>query len=99
MKFLILASLAGSLTGFRKPLIQALVSQGLEVHAVAPELLTDKKVVAELSAIGVTWTNYVAHVRGHDHQATADPSSQSHRCDRAPRAARMHRHHYWFSVH
>lgn len=54
MKFLILASLAGSLTGFRKPLIQALVSQGLEVHAVAPELLTDKKVVAELSAIGVT---------------------------------------------
>lgn len=54
MKFLILASLAGSLTGFRKPLIQALVSQGLEVHAAAPELLGNKKVVSELSVMGVT---------------------------------------------
>lgn len=54
MKFLILASLAGSLTGFRKPLIQALISQGLEIHAAAPELLTNKKVVAELSAMDVT---------------------------------------------
>ncbi len=45
--------MAGSLTGFRKPLIQALVSQGLEVHAAAPELLGNKKVFAELSAIGV----------------------------------------------
>ncbi|NRD69959.1 glycosyltransferase family 4 protein [Psychrobacter okhotskensis] len=54
MKFLILASLAGSLTGFRKPLIQALVSQGLEVHATAPELLDNKKIISELSAMGVT---------------------------------------------
>src|SRR5690554_2690359 len=54
---------------------------------------------AEPAEYEADWTNYVAHVRGHDHQATADPSSQSHRCDRAPRAARMHRHHYWFSVH
>jgi len=54
VRFLILASLAGSLTGFRKPLIQALVDNGLEVHAVAPELLANSKVVNELSAMGVT---------------------------------------------
>lgn len=54
MKFLILASLSGSLTGFRKPLIQALVDNGLEVHAAAPELLANSKVVNELSAMGVT---------------------------------------------
>lgn len=54
MKFLILASLSGSLTGFRKPLIQALLDHGLEVHAAAPELLVNTKVVNELSAMGVT---------------------------------------------
>jgi len=37
MKFFILTSLSGSLTGFRKPLIQALVDNGLEVHAAAPD--------------------------------------------------------------
>lgn len=54
MRFLILASLSGSLTGFRKPLIQALVDNGLEVHAAAPELLANSKAVNELSAMGVT---------------------------------------------
>ena len=54
MRFLILASLSGSLTGFRKPLIQALIDNGLEVHAAAPELLANSKVVNELSAMGVT---------------------------------------------
>lgn len=54
MRFLILASLSGSLTGFRKPLIQALVDNGLEVHVAAPELLANGKVVNELSAMGVT---------------------------------------------
>lgn len=54
MKFLILAGIAGSLTGFRKPLIQALVSQGLEVHVAAPELFDDKASIIELSLIGVT---------------------------------------------
>lgn len=54
MRFLILASLSGSLTGFRKPLIQALLDNGLEVHAAAPELLANSKVVNELSAMGVT---------------------------------------------
>jgi len=54
VRFLILASLSGSLTGFRKPLIQALVDNSLEVHAAAPELLANSKVVNELSAMGVT---------------------------------------------
>ncbi|MDM1717157.1 glycosyltransferase family 4 protein [Thiopseudomonas alkaliphila] len=54
MRFLILASLSGSLTGFRKPLIQALIDNGLEVHAAAPELIANSKVVNELSAMGVT---------------------------------------------
>lgn len=54
MRFLVLASLSGSLTGFRKPLIKALVDNGLEVHAAAPELLANSKVVNELSAMGVT---------------------------------------------
>lgn len=54
MKFLILASLADSLTGFRKPLIQALVSQSMEVHAAAPELISNTKVLNELSVMGVT---------------------------------------------
>ncbi len=54
MRFLIIASLSGSLTGFRKPLIQALVDNGLEVHAAAPELLANSKVVNELSVMGVT---------------------------------------------
>src|SRR5690554_5918072 len=52
--FLIIAGLAGSLTGFRKPLIKALVDNGLEVHAAAPGLLANSKVVNELSAMGVT---------------------------------------------
>ena len=52
MKFLILASLAASLTGFRKPLIQELISQGLEVHVAAPELLSNTKVLTELSDMG-----------------------------------------------
>lgn len=54
MKFLILASLSGSLTGFRKSLIQALLDHGIEVHAAAPELLANTKVLNELSAMGVT---------------------------------------------
>ncbi|MGP5415880.1 glycosyltransferase family 4 protein [Psychrobacter faecalis] len=54
MKFLILASFASSLTGFRKPLIQALISQGFDVYAVAPELLSNTKVLSELSAMGAT---------------------------------------------
>ena len=52
MKFLILASFADSLIGFRKPLIQELISQGLEVHAAAPELLSNTKVLTELSDMG-----------------------------------------------
>jgi len=52
MKFLILASLADSLTGFRKPLIQEIISQGLELHVAAPDLLSNTEVLTELSAMG-----------------------------------------------
>jgi glycosyltransferase involved in cell wall biosynthesis len=54
MKLLILASLADSLIGFRKPLIQTLIFQGLEVHAAAPDLLSNITVLSELSTMGVT---------------------------------------------
>lgn len=56
MKFLILASLAGSLTGFRKPLIQALLDHSLEVHAAASDLLgaENQRVAEQLYAMGVT---------------------------------------------
>lgn len=53
MKFLIIASLAHSLIGFRKPLIIALLNKGLEVHVAAPELLTDQTVMSEMNALGV----------------------------------------------
>lgn len=53
MRFLILASFASSLTGFRKPLIQALIFQGFEIHASAPELLSNPIVLSELSTMGV----------------------------------------------
>ncbi|ART81779.1 glycosyltransferase family 1 protein [Oceanisphaera profunda] len=53
MTFLIIASLAGSLTGFRKPLIQALLDEGLTVHAAAPELTSGCITAKELSSMGV----------------------------------------------
>ncbi len=53
MKFLLIASVANSLTGFRKPLIIALLDKGLEVHVAAPQLLNDKDVISELNALGV----------------------------------------------
>src|SRR5690625_545182 len=53
MKFLIIAGLANSLIGFRKPLIQALLAKGITVHAAAPELLANEKVKAELESMGV----------------------------------------------
>ena len=51
--FLIIASLANSFIGFRKPLIQALLAKGLTVHAAAPELLTNERVKTELEGMGV----------------------------------------------
>ena len=53
MRFLVVAGFAGSLVGFRKPLIMALLEQGLEVHVAAPELSSEHAVVAELTALGV----------------------------------------------
>ncbi len=53
MKFLIIAGLADSLVGFRKPLILALLNKGLEVHVAAPELLINHAVASEMIALGV----------------------------------------------
>ena len=53
MDFLILASFAESLTGFRKPLIQSLLTKGYTVHVAAPELRFNTKVHAELEGLGV----------------------------------------------
>lgn len=53
MKFLLIAGFAKSLTGFRKPLILALLEQGLTVHVAAPELSSNASVTSELNALGV----------------------------------------------
>lgn len=53
MKFLLIASVANSLVGFRKPLIIALLDRGLEVHVAAPEILNNENVMSELLALGV----------------------------------------------
>ncbi|AMN49099.1 glycosyltransferase family 4 protein [Psychrobacter sp. P2G3] len=52
MKFLIIASVANSLVGFRKPFIIALLDKGLEVHVAAPELLENQTITSELKALG-----------------------------------------------
>lgn len=52
-KFLLIAGFADSLIGFRKPLIIALLDQGLEVHVAAPELVANQAVMSELTALGV----------------------------------------------
>ncbi|MDM1695096.1 glycosyltransferase family 4 protein [Thiopseudomonas alkaliphila] len=57
MKFLLIAGFADSLIAFRKPLIQALLNQGLSVHVAAPELLENTQVMAELKQLGVTAHN------------------------------------------
>lgn len=51
--FLIIAGLAGSLVGFRKPFIQALLAEDITVHAAAPELLSNDKVKTKLESMGV----------------------------------------------
>ena len=53
MKFLVIASHANSLVGFRKPLIVALLEKGLEVHVAAPELISNETVTSKLTALGV----------------------------------------------
>src|SRR5690625_2342436 len=51
--FLIIASLANSFVGFRRPLIQALLEAGLSVHAAAPGLSSNKRVQSTLQKMGV----------------------------------------------
>lgn len=54
---LIIASLADSLVGFRKPLIKALVEKGLTVHVAAPGLLPDSTIAIQLNGLGVVVHN------------------------------------------
>lgn len=53
MKILIVAGLSGSLTGFRKPLLVALLNKGIEVHTAAPGLLKKQNVALELQKLGI----------------------------------------------
>ena len=52
--FLVVASSAPSLAGFRKPFIQALITNGVIVHVAAPELFSDEKLKTELGDMGIT---------------------------------------------
>ena len=52
-KIFIIAAFADSLINFRKPLISALLKQGLEVHIAAPNLLANDTVMSELASLGV----------------------------------------------
>jgi glycosyltransferase involved in cell wall biosynthesis len=49
---LVIAGFSDSLVGFRKPLIKALIEKELIIHVVAPDLLSNHKVAAELSELG-----------------------------------------------
>lgn len=53
MKFLMIASFAESLVGFRGPLIAALQAKGLEVHVAAPDLSVSNPVRTRLEAQGL----------------------------------------------
>jgi len=53
MKFLVVASFAESLIGFRGPLITALQNRGLQVHVAAPELIPGSAIRLQLEAQGL----------------------------------------------
>ncbi|KZX36410.1 glycosyltransferase family 4 protein [Wohlfahrtiimonas chitiniclastica] len=52
-KILVIASLANSFLGFRKPLLLALVNRGLKVHVAAPLISTNIAVNKELKKYGI----------------------------------------------
>lgn len=52
-KILVIASLANSFLGFRKPLLLALVNRGLNVHVAAPLISTNVSVNKELKRYGI----------------------------------------------
>ena len=47
-KFLLISSYPDSLINFRGHLIKALISEGLEVHVAAPDLITNISVTKQL---------------------------------------------------
>jgi len=53
VKFLLIASFAESLTGFRGPLIAALQAKGLQVHVTAPGLSAGERIRLELEQQGL----------------------------------------------
>lgn len=57
-RFLLIASYAESLRGFRGPLIAALQSRGLEVHVAAPELPANSSLRAQLQSQGLQVHEY-----------------------------------------
>lgn len=54
MRISIHAGLASSLINFRGPLVKTLCDVGYDVHAIAPELLSDEKTRSQLESWGVT---------------------------------------------
>jgi len=53
MKFLLIASFPDSLVKFRGPLLQALLSKGLEVHVAAPDVSGSAEIRAQLKKMGI----------------------------------------------
>lgn len=64
MKFLLIASFADSLLGFRGALIEALLKHGLEVHVAAPGLNANSGVRRQLEAKGVIAHDMSLHRTG-----------------------------------
>lgn len=57
-RFLVVASFAESLIGFRLPLIQALQNAGFEVHVAAPGARSESHVLSKLQGMGVVVHEY-----------------------------------------
>ena len=66
MKFLMIASFADSLIGFRAPLIAALQAKDLEVHVAAPDLPPDSPVRLQMEAQGLKVHEVPMHRTGTD---------------------------------
>jgi len=64
VRFMMIASFAESLTGFRAPLIAALQAKGLDVHVVAPGLSAANAVRERLEAQGLTVHDVDMHRTG-----------------------------------
>lgn len=66
MRFLMIASFADSLIGFRAPLIAAIQAKGLEVHVAAPDLPPDSPLRLQMEKQGLTVHEVPMHRTGTD---------------------------------